>query len=129
MRPAERKLDVAALGELAVAGIAVDLQDPLEAVEMGDRPLGLAVGCIDIDDARRIGATPWPVVSGIGQSCPVLVRPRPGSSTGIVVSSANSFDRCLSLTSRRSCSGRRCQAACPTQSASVERSRSMPWRA
>ena len=40
--PAERKIDVAALGELAVAGMAVDLQDPLEAVEMGDRPLGLA---------------------------------------------------------------------------------------
>ena len=39
-----RTLDVAALGELAVAGIAIDLQDPLEAVEMGDRPLGLAVG-------------------------------------------------------------------------------------
>jgi hypothetical protein len=34
VRPAERKLDVAALGELAVAGIAIDLQDPLEGVEM-----------------------------------------------------------------------------------------------
>jgi hypothetical protein len=66
MRPAERKPDVAALGELAVAGIAVDLQDSLEAVEMSKRPLGLAVGCIDIDDARRIGAAPWLVVGGIG---------------------------------------------------------------
>ena len=66
MRPAERKLDVAALGELAVAGIAIDLQDALEAVEMGDRPLGFAVGCIDIGDARRIDAAPWPVVGGIG---------------------------------------------------------------
>ncbi len=39
MRPAERKPDVAALGQLAVAGIAVDLQDALEAVEMGDQTL------------------------------------------------------------------------------------------
>src|SRR6185437_12687179 len=61
--------------ELAVAGIAVDLQDPLEAVEMGDRPLGLAVRCIDIDDARRIGAAPWPVVSGIGPELPGLGTP------------------------------------------------------
>jgi len=30
MRPAERKLDVATLGQLAVAGIAIDLQDPLK---------------------------------------------------------------------------------------------------
>jgi hypothetical protein len=44
MRPAERKLDVATLGQLAVAGITVDLQDSLEALEMGDRPLGFAVG-------------------------------------------------------------------------------------
>jgi len=28
MRPAERKLDVAALGQLAIAGIAIDLQYP-----------------------------------------------------------------------------------------------------
>jgi len=32
MRPAERKLDVAALGQPAVAGIAIDLQDSLEAL-------------------------------------------------------------------------------------------------
>ena len=38
-----------------------------------------------------------------------MVRPRPGSSTGTVVSSANSFDLCLSLPSRRACSGRRCE--------------------
>lgn len=55
-------------GELAIAGIAVDLQDPLEACEMGDRSIGFAIGGIDIGDARRIGAAPWPVVRGIGQS-------------------------------------------------------------
>ena len=31
MRPAECKLDVATLGQLAVAGIAADLQDSLES--------------------------------------------------------------------------------------------------
>jgi hypothetical protein len=40
---AERELHVAALGQSAVAGIAIHLQDALEAVEMGDRPLGFAV--------------------------------------------------------------------------------------
>jgi hypothetical protein len=34
MRPAERKPDVAALGQLAVAGIAIDLQDALEAFKV-----------------------------------------------------------------------------------------------
>jgi len=72
MRPAKCKRDVATLGELGVAGIAIDLQDPLEAVEMGDRPLGLAVGCIDIGYSRGIGAAPWPVVRGIGPELPGL---------------------------------------------------------
>src|ERR1700730_6453149 len=40
MRPAECKLDVAALGQLAVASVAVDLQGSLEALKMGDRALG-----------------------------------------------------------------------------------------
>lgn len=39
MDPAEGKLNVAGRGKLRVAGIAVDLQDPLEALEMHERPL------------------------------------------------------------------------------------------
>jgi hypothetical protein len=66
MRPAECKLDVATLGQLAVAGIAIDLQDSLEALEMGDRVLGFAVGRVDISHARWIGSAPWPVVGHIG---------------------------------------------------------------
>ena len=66
MGPAEGELDVAALGEHAIAAIAVDLQDAVEAGEMGDRPLGLAVGRVDVGDARRIGAAPWPIVARIG---------------------------------------------------------------
>ena len=66
MRPAERKPDVAALGQLAVAGIAVDLQDALEAIEMGDRPLGFAIGRVDIGNARWIRAAPRPIIGSIG---------------------------------------------------------------
>jgi hypothetical protein len=91
VRPAERKLDVAALGELAAAGIAVDLQDPL-------KPSRWAIGRSALRRvhrhrrARRIGAAPWPVVSGIGPELAGLGAAAAGSSTGIVVSSANSFD-------------------------------------
>ena len=53
MRPAERQPDVATLGELAVTGIAIDLQDALEALQMGHRPLGFAIGRVDIGDAWR----------------------------------------------------------------------------
>jgi hypothetical protein len=37
MRPAERKLNSAALGQFGVAAIAVDLQDARKAVEMDNR--------------------------------------------------------------------------------------------
>src|SRR5450756_668637 len=46
MRPAERKPDVAPLGELAVAGIAIDLQDALEA--------GIAPGNVEIGEAALL---------------------------------------------------------------------------
>src|ERR1700682_2267989 len=66
VRPAERKADVATICQLAVAGIAIDLQDALEAVQMDDRPLRFAIGCVDIGHARWIQPAPWPVVSCIG---------------------------------------------------------------
>ena len=50
----------------------------------------------------------------------VLVRPRPGSSTGAVVSSAKSRRDVFSRSSRRSCTGLRRKAALPTQSATVD---------
>src|SRR5882762_9645914 len=65
--PAEGKPRVALLGQYLVAAVAVDLQDALEAAEVRDRPLGLAVGRIDIGYTRWIGAAPWPVVPGIGE--------------------------------------------------------------
>jgi hypothetical protein len=66
MRPAKCKRDVATLGELGVAGIAIDLQDPLEAVEMGDRPLGLAIWRVDIGNPQWIRPAPRTVIGGIG---------------------------------------------------------------
>lgn len=56
MRP-ESKRNLAPLGELGVAGIAV-LQDSLEACQMGDRSVGFAIGSVDVGDAWRISAAP-----------------------------------------------------------------------
>jgi hypothetical protein len=58
MAPAEGQFDLAGFGERAIAGIAVDLQDAPEALEMGDRALRLAVGRVDIGDCRRRRSAP-----------------------------------------------------------------------
>jgi hypothetical protein len=129
MRPAQGQANLAAFGQHLVAAVAIDLADAAEAGEMSDRPFRLAVGSIDIDDAGWIGAAPRPVIAGISPELPVFVRPRPGSSTGVVVSSANSLGELFSSASIRSCTGRNRKAARPTQSASVERSSATPWRA
>lgn len=72
MRSPERQLHRVASGQCLVAAIAIDLQDAGEAVEMGDGPLALAIGGIDISDGSRIGAAPGPVVAGIGEELPRL---------------------------------------------------------
>ena len=66
MRPAEGEVHVALLGERAIAGIAVDLENALEAGKMRDRLRGLAVGRVDVGDRRRVGSAPGPVVPRIG---------------------------------------------------------------
>src|SRR3954452_8405949 len=66
MCPAERQFDVTALGHHTIAGISVDLQDSLEAGQMRNRPLGLAIWRVDVDDYGRIGAAPRPIVACIG---------------------------------------------------------------
>ena len=66
MGPAKGKLDGTTLSEDSVAAIAVNLQNALEAGEMADWPLGLAIGRIDVNDARRIGAAPRPIIARIG---------------------------------------------------------------
>jgi hypothetical protein len=129
MTPAEGEPDLASRGQGVVAGITVYLQHAMEAGEMGSWPLRLAVWRIDIGDARRIGAAPRPVVPGISPELADLRPSRPGSSTGAVVSSANSFSEPFSRSGSRPCTGRSKKAARRTQSARVERSRATPWRA
>ena len=65
MRPAGRELDIAALAKPLEAGIAVDLHDTFEPGQMGGRPLGFAIGTVEIDRSRRIGSIPGPIVAGI----------------------------------------------------------------
>ena len=65
--PAEGELHVAPPGQHLVAAIAVDLQDALEAAQMCDRPLGLAIRRIDVGNAGRIGTAPRSIVPGIGK--------------------------------------------------------------
>ena len=60
--PAEGELHVTTLCEDPVAAIAVNLENALEAGEMTNRPLGLAIRRIDVDNARWIGAAPRPII-------------------------------------------------------------------
>ena len=62
------------------------------------------------------------------QKYPVLVLRVPGSSTGARVSSMKSLVERFRSAISASKTGRNSKAARPTQSASVERSRSIPWR-
>jgi len=78
VRPAECELNVATLGELAITGVAIDLEDPLEACQMGDRSVGLAIWGIDIGNARRIGTAPWSIVRRIGPELTGLGAPAAG---------------------------------------------------
>jgi hypothetical protein len=58
--------DVAAVGEFAVTGIAVDLQNALEALQVGDRPFGFTIGRVDIGNTWWIRPTPGAVIGRIG---------------------------------------------------------------
>jgi hypothetical protein len=72
---------------------------------------------------------PGSVIHGIAPQSPGLGTPRPGSSTGRVVSSANTLVEPSTVLTTRSYNGVSHQQARPTQLPSVERSRVMPWRA
>lgn len=125
---AECKLNVATLGELAIAGIAVNLQDPLEACEMSDRSIGFPIGGIDIGDAQRIGATPWPVVRGIGPELTGLGAPAAGIEHRHRRFIGKQL-RPLPELAKEALMQRTQVEGMTDQSASVERSSSMPWRA
>ena len=78
MGPAEGERDVALLGQRAIAAIAVDLQHALEAGQVRDRPLGRAVGRIDVGHRRRVGSAPRSIVARIGPELAGLGPPSPG---------------------------------------------------
>lgn len=79
--PPEGEADGGALGQHAIAHIAVDLEDAGEARDVTDQLLGLAVGRVQVGDAGRVRSTLGPVVPCKAKSCPVFVVPPPGSST------------------------------------------------
>src|SRR3954467_10391205 len=76
MRPAACEADLALLSQRPVPGVAVDLENALEAGEMRDRLRGRSVGSVDIGDSRRVCSAPRAVVSGISPELPGL-RPAP----------------------------------------------------
>ena len=45
---------------------------------MSDRPLGLAIGRIDISDAGWVGAAPWPIITSVGPKLADLGAPTAG---------------------------------------------------
>jgi hypothetical protein len=58
VRPARGKDDVALAGQPFEPGIAVDVENALEVLEMRRRALGLSVRCEQIDSCRRLGSRP-----------------------------------------------------------------------
>jgi hypothetical protein len=62
---AGRQDDVAALRQALEPGVAIDLEHPAAAVEMGYRALGPTVLAIEVDGRRRVRPAPRPVITGI----------------------------------------------------------------
>ena len=49
VRPTGRQHDVAAGGQSFEAGVAIDLQETLEAFEVSGGPFSLAIGTVEVD--------------------------------------------------------------------------------
>ena len=78
-----------------VASVAIDLQDTGEAAQESlgmDAPVSR---CVQVNHPRGSGPFQPRSSRASAQRNPVLVRPRPGSSTGARVSSMNSFVECF----------------------------------
>lgn len=71
MAPAESQQHGVLGGQRPITTVAIDLQNPDEAVEMGHWALRFAVRCIDINDTRRIASLPRSIITRIG---PELAR-------------------------------------------------------
>jgi hypothetical protein len=69
------------------ASIAVGLQDTAEFAQVVARMLAFAVGRIAVEHRWRRRSGEWPIITQ-AHNRPVRVLPKPGSSTGTVVSSA-----------------------------------------
>jgi hypothetical protein len=97
---------------------------------MAKQSLGLAVGCVDVGDAGRVETAPGPIVGGIGpklagfDAAPAGIEHRHRRLVGEQLGPSPKLHE-KALVQRAQMEGR----ACPTQSASVDRSRWMPWRA
>ena len=113
-KPQRRAALAARSGQPVVAGIAVNLEDAVEAGEELFAMFTTAPGRIEVDDAGRIGSAPGPSSRARAHSQPVFVLPRPGSSTGARVSSMNSFEDIFRCQTSRSVTGLRWNAALPT---------------
>ena len=96
---------------------------------MDSRMLRLAVLTVDISRHRMTGPLPRTVVHRVAPQPAVFVFPSPGSSTGNVVSSANTLGEDSTVLSISSCNGASHQQARPTRLPSVERSSVTPSRA
>lgn len=87
MRPAMRHPNGGAalargFGQAVVAGIAIDLQDAVEARQEGFGILSRATWGVEVDHARRVLTAPWPVVAGQRPEISGLCRPAPGVQHG-----------------------------------------------
>jgi hypothetical protein len=95
---------------------------------MADRPFGLAIGGVDIGDARRVRTAPRPIIARIGPELADLRAVPSGIEHGRRGLVGKELRRGLQLLQQARLH-RAEQAARPTQSASVERSSALPWRA
>src|SRR5215813_370912 len=89
MHPTGGQRDIAARPQSRKAGVAVNVEIAREVLQVRRRPLALAIGRVHEDGCRCRRAAPRSLVTRVHPKPPVLVRPRPGSSTGTGVSSAN----------------------------------------
>ena len=121
---------LALVGQRLVGAVAVDLQDAAKAGKMHGGPPVLAVGLVDIANARQLRVAPGPIVARVGPELaglglsPARIEHRRPRLVGEQTSPIPSISR-TAAHARGEARRRRG----PNQSASVERSSSTPWRA
>ena len=129
MRPAEHQVHGVAFGQRLVAVIAIDLQDAGEAIEVSNGPLAFAIRRVAIGDGRGIGAAPGPVVSGIGEELAGLCPAAAGIEYRYFGLVGEQLGGGLQHRQQPFMLGPQQEGRPSDQSASVERSSAMPFRA